>query len=519
MAFTARGLVTRITRVTTIAAASYRGALAPLLIAPALLVGACTHLPPTAAPQSSSRAEHRLSADLDRIFNAPVMEQGLWGVEVKSLETGRLLYARNARKLMMPASNMKIVTLAAAAETLGWDYRFKTTLETDAPVHDGSLEGDVIIRGSGDPTINTRGNRAAAVFDEWAAALQRAGIERIAGAVIGDDQAFDQAGLGQGWSWDYLQDGYAAPVGALQFNEDIAKITIRPGLWPGDRATAEITPGAGLAILNRITTGAPKSASRIEVGRRSHEAVLDLTGTIASDAVPASRDAAVVNPTMFFAQAAKEALVSRGIAVGGSGADLDDIRQWRPEAPRRTLAESLSPPLRDIAAVMMKVSQNLYAETLLKAVGAARAGTGSAESGRNAAREIFAGWGIQPGGYVQADGSGLSRYDFVTAEMIVTLLDRMHRDPRHRDAFAGTLPIAGKDGTVATRMKGTRAESNAMAKTGSIANVRALSGYVRTRDGETLAFSILANSFTIPAATVNWIADLAVERLANHGGR
>ena len=125
-------------------------------------------------------------------------------------------------------------------------------------------------------------------------------------------------------------------------------------------------------------------------------------------------------------------------------------------------------------------------------------------------------WGIQPGSYVQADGSGLSRYDFVTAEMIVTLLERMHKDPRHRDAFVATLPIAGKDGTISTRMRNTRAEANAVAKTGSISNVRALSGYVRTRDGETLVFSILANSFTIPAATVNWIADLAVETLANY---
>ena len=166
---------------------------------------------------------------------------------------------------------------------------------------------------------------------------------------------------------------------------------------------------------------------------------------------------------------------------------------------------------------MMKVSQNLYAETLLKAVGAAKSGgAGSADAGIAAARDLFAAWAIQPGTYVQVDGSGLSRYDFLTAEMIATLLERMYKDPRHHDAFVATLPIAGKDGTISTRMKNTRAEANAVAKTGSISNVRALSGYVRTRDGDTLVFSILANNFTIPAATVNWIADLAVERLANY---
>jgi D-alanyl-D-alanine carboxypeptidase/D-alanyl-D-alanine-endopeptidase (penicillin-binding protein 4) len=108
------------------------------------------------------------------------------------------------------------------------------------------------------------------------------------------------------------------------------------------------------------------------------------------------------------------------------------------------------------------------------------------------------------------DGSGLSRSNYVSSEMILTLLERMHRDARHRDAFAATLPIAGKDGTISTRMRRSLAEGNAVAKTGSIANVRSLSGYVRTRDGELLAFSIIANDFTIPAATVTWIADLAV---------
>ena len=118
-----------------------------------------------------------------------------------------------------------------------------------------------------------------------------------------------------------------------------------------------------------------------------------------------------------------------------------------------------------------------------------------------------------------SDGSGLSRYDFVTADMIATILERLYRDPRHHDRFVATLPIAGRDGTITSRMKDTRAEGNALAKTGSISNVRALSGYVRTRDGDTLVFSILANSFTIPAATVNWIADLAVETLANFSNR
>jgi D-alanyl-D-alanine carboxypeptidase/D-alanyl-D-alanine-endopeptidase (penicillin-binding protein 4) len=481
-----------------------------------LVAASCAHTPPTTAPKPNPRAERVLRADLDRIFGAPVMDQGLWGVEVKSLATGQVLYTLNARKLMMPASNMKIATLAAAAETLGWDYRFKTTLETAAPIESGVLKGDLIVRGTGDPTINSRDNRAAAVFDEWAAALRAAGISRIEGNVVGDASAFDRRRLGQGWSWDYLQDGYAAPSGALEFNEDVAALSIRPGAKPGDDAALELTPGTGLGLIRHMVTGEAGSATRIAVERRPDGAWLDVIGSIAVDATPASRDVAVADPTLYFTHAFVLAMIERGIAVRGLPVALPEPRNILAPIPRTVLVESQSPPLRAIATTMMKVSQNLYAETLLKAVGAVKSGgTGSADAGVAAAREIFTGWSILPGTYVQADGSGLSRYDFVTADMIATLLERMHKDPRHHDAFVATLPIAGKDGTISTRMRNTRAEGNALAKTGSISNVRALSGYVKTRDGDTLVFSILANSFTIPSATVNWIADLAVERLAN----
>jgi PBP4 family serine-type D-alanyl-D-alanine carboxypeptidase len=163
----------------------------------------------------------------------------------------------------------------------------------------------------------------------------------------------------------------------------------------------------------------------------------------------------------------------------------------------------------------MKVSQNLYAETFLKAVGRATGGLGTTAAGRQAATTTFASWGVSDRTFVMADGSGLSRYNYASASTIATILERMYKDPRHRDHLVASLPIAGKDGTLSTRMRRSLAEGNAVAKTGSISNVRALSGFVRTRDGETFVFSIIANDFVIPSATVNWIADLAVEVLAD----
>jgi serine-type D-Ala-D-Ala carboxypeptidase/endopeptidase (penicillin-binding protein 4) len=444
------------------------------------------------------------------------MSRGVWGVDIRSLETGELIYTRDAGRLMMPASNMKIVTLAAAAEVLGWDYRSTTTLETSAPVESGVLNGDLYVRGGGDPSINARDGRAAAVLDEWAAALRAAGIQEINGRIVGDDQAFDDEGIGQGWAWDYLQFGYAAPVGALQFNENLAALAVRPGTQPGDPADVTLSPGAGLRLMNRVVTVASGSRNELAYRRRIDEPILEVTGSVTTDSKPLTRTVAVVNPTLYFAQSLKNALIERGIRVSGPPVDLDDIAAELIAAPeRRVLVATQSPTLREIAVVLMKVSQNLYAETLVKAMGSVRGGLGTFDGGLAAVRATLASWNLPSDSFVLADGSGLSRSNYITAQAVTSILERLFKAERDRDPFYASLPIAGKDGTVSTRMRRTRAEGNAVAKTGSIANVRSLSGYVRTRDGETLVFSILANDFVIPAATVNWIADLAVEHLAN----
>ena len=458
------------------------------------------------------------------------MAHANWGVVVRSLKTGETLYERNPDKLMVPASNMKIVTLAAAARVLGWDARFTTTLETDATIEGETLRGDLYVRGGGDPTINLRNGRGAAVFADWTAALQAAGIRRIGGRIIGDDNLFDDEGLGAGWAWDYLEADYAAPVGALQYNEDVAALTVLPGRAAGDPAIVSIAPGSGLTLASKAVTSAAGTPETIQYRRRVSAPVVEVTGTVplppaeplpGTEAVrTAGRNVAVVNPTAYFVHSLKDALVARGIAVDGDTVDIDDIDGLSapppPAAqPKRVLARTESQPLRDIATVMMKVSQNLYAETLLKAAGLAAAGAGTAQAGRTAVLETLREWKLDEKSLVMLDGSGLSRYDYVTASLIASILERLHADVRHRDAFVATLAIAGKDGTVTNRMKRTRAEGNARVKTGSISNMRSLSGYVHTRDGEPLAFAILANDFTLPAATINWITDLSVEIMAN----
>jgi D-alanyl-D-alanine carboxypeptidase/D-alanyl-D-alanine-endopeptidase (penicillin-binding protein 4) len=488
--------------------------------------GCASHASPQPAATATARtpAVRQLQTDLSTIFNAPIMTRGVWGVDIRVAESGEPLFRHNADKLMMPASNMKILTLAAAAQAFGWDHRFSTTLETTAAIDNGVLRGDLFIRGTGDPTISTRANRSKQVFDEWAAALRSAGIAEIEGRIIGDDNAFDDEGLGPGWSWDYLEAGYASPTGALQYNENVADLTIAPGAAVGDPVVFRLEAGSGLTVTNRATTAPAAQGSErgsINLRRRVDKPELELSGTLPLGAESITRTVAVINPTQFFAQGVRDALSARGIQVRGAAVDLDEVagEVLRDGLDRRVLVKSDSPSLREIATVLMKVSQNQYGETLLKALGARKGTIGSTDSGRAAAIETFASWNIPPDAYVMSDGSGLSRYNYVAPSTITSVLRRMYGDPQHRDAFLGTLPIAGRDGTIATRLRRSRAEGNALAKTGSIANVRSLSGFVRTRDGEMLVFAIIANDFVIPAATVNWAADLAVETLANFSRR
>lgn len=502
-----------------------RRQVASALLALLALAGGCARVPPPTTPAARARTRAALARDIDRFVQDPALARALVALDIRSLATRERWVARNAGTLVMPASNMKILTLAAAAERLGWDYRFVTTLVSDAPIDEGVLRGDLVVVGTGDPTIAERDGRAATVFAALAEQLVAAGVRRVDGRLIGDDDAFEDEDLGAGWSWDYLAYGYAAPVGALQYNESTVELRLTPGRAPGDTVAFELDPPwSGLTVENLLTTGAAGERASLDVERRPGSAVLRLAGRLPAGGAPVVRSVSVDNPTEFFLRALRAALVSRGLDVRGGVADIDALSAWRPPGrpgrPRRVLAAVESPPLAEIGRVLMKVSQNLYAETLLKALDrhAHPDRPGSAAGGRQVVREVLEGWGIPADGFVQLDGSGLSRYNYVTAETIVGVLQHLYADPRHRDAFLATLPVAGRDGTLTRRLAGTPAEGNARAKTGSIANVRALSGYVATADGEPLVFSIIVNHFTAPTSAIDAIVDGIVARLAAAGG-
>ena len=500
-----------------------------------VLVSACrpairpAHPADPADPAHPARPAHpahsQLERDIDAILARPALERGYWGVLVKSLKTGETLYARNPKKLMMPASNMKIVTLAASADRLGWDYTYTTRFFSVGPIDAGVLQGDVLVVGSGDPSFGLTDGSAASAFDACAERLKAMGVRTILGRIIGDDNAFDDEGLGFGWSWDDLPDDYAAAVSALQFDENAARVTVTPGPAAGEIAGVGIEPpGSGLTIDSRLRTGAEGSTASIQATRLPGSSRLELRGSIPLGSAPTTRFVSVDNPTLFLVNAFRDGLIARGIDVRGPALDIDDIddidhidhvANARPRDHAIELTTHRSPPLSMLAMRLMKASQNLYAETLLKTLGAA-SGTPTALAGRTQAEVALQAWGIAADGMILRDGSGLSRYDYVTPETLVTILTHVAGDEKLRGPFDASLPIAGRDGTLATRMKGTPAEGMVRAKTGSMANVRALSGYATSTAGEPLVFSIIANNFEAPGAfIVNAIDAIVVTLVQN----
>jgi serine-type D-Ala-D-Ala carboxypeptidase/endopeptidase (penicillin-binding protein 4) len=484
-----------------------------LAIGFAALLAAChparPALPALPAPLAPL-APSALVRDIDALLATPALAHGYWGVLIKSLKTDETLYSVNAKRLMMPASNMKIVTLAAAADRLGWSYTYETKLFAAGRIDAGVLQGDLVVVGSGDPSIGATPD----TLGGWADQLKARGIRVIAGRIIGDDNAFDDDGLGFGWSWDDLPDDYAAPVSALQYNENAVRITVGPGGAAGDWGAISSSPaGSGLQIDSQLTTSAAGTATAIAARRLPGSSRLELRGTIPVGATPVTRTVSVDNPTQFFVNALRTALIDRGIDVRGPAVDIDDIRDAPARADGPPLIGHRSAALSTLAIRLMKVSQNLYAETLVKTLAAGTTRV-TAQAGLTIAQAALQGWGVGPDGLIQRDGSGLSRYDYVTPEALVTILTHVDRQVSLKGPFEETLPIAGRDGSLSNRMKGTAAEGNARAKTGSMANVRGLSGFVTTADGEPLVFSILANNFETAPDTINRTADAIVVRLA-----
>ena len=498
-----------------------------LIVCIATLLSGCATAPPSQQVSIPSvpalPAVQPASSALDAIFNDPLFARATFGVRVESIADGRVIYTRNSEKLVIPASNMKLLTMSVAAEKLGWDFQFRTRLRIGGGVADGTLTGDVVVEGGGDPSIDSLNFGAAPLFDEWANALRSAGIRRVDGRLIGNDNLFEDTTIGPGWAWDYLGDGYAAGSSGLNYNENIAVIRIWPGDAIGAPARIELSPpGHNLELVSKVTTSAAGGTASLSHFRNPGSNLLEVTGTIPLGRAVVVRTASVENPTQFFVNGFKAALEAQGIFVRDGAWDTDDIPPIGPEArvnywDTQVIAEHKSQPLSSLAAYFLKESQNFYGEAILKTLGrqlGPPGSVGSTAAGRRVVADTLTAWGIPADSYVMYDGSGLSRYNYVSADAIVSILKHVWNDQKLRGPFLAALPVGAQDGTLGNRMKDTVLAGHVQAKTGTISNVRSLSGFLITQSGERLVFSVIANHFTATSAQVDAVVEKALAYLA-----
>lgn len=483
------------------------------LVAASLALGAgCAARPPApAAPSALPDPLARLRADITAIVEAPGHEHGIWGIAVHSLSRNERLAERNPATLLVPASAMKLVSVAVAAAAVGWDYTFDTTLQARGTVVNGVLEGDLVAEGSGDPTILGRAGEDA--LAAWAEVLRARGITRIAGRVIADDNQVEEPRPGYAWSWEDLGYTYGSLPGALNLAENAVEIAVRPAASEGLPPLIELPQDASdLRLLNRARTAAAGTGHALWPEFRPGESSLTLNGEIGIDAPPARVALAVGNPTEWFARALRNRLMAAGIEVGGGAYDVDEV----PEPLNGTATDLLhahrSPPLAAIARPLIKDSINLYAEAVLRLATGAEGGRTTGDA-LTAARARLESWGIPAAGIQMVDGSGLSRRNVLAANTLIALLQRFY-DPEGASPWMQAMAVAGRDGSLEKRMMGSPAAGNAMGKTGTMSNVRSFAGYVWTADGEPLAFAILANNFEGPGSAVTAAIDRLVVRLA-----
>ncbi len=454
-------------------------------------------------------------AQMDDIFNDPNFSNAHWGVLIQSLETGEYFYKRNENKLFIPASNLKLFTSSAGLILLGDDYKFTTNIALRGRMDGSTLIGDLVIQGRGDPTLSGRfyNNDLVKVFNDWADSLSKLGIDEITGNIVGDDNEFDDLGLGEGWAWDYESDWYAAQSSALSFNDNCVDLVITADKLTGD-AKIDINPNTKyVAVVNKVLVVNNDSATSINAYRERGTNLITVFGTIRkSDSVKTF--ITVNNPTQYTMVVLKEVLESKGISVGGFSVDIDDLSSPIENHELVKLFTYYSPNLREIVKIINKNSQNFFAEQVLKTIGLEKENFGSIENGITVCNSVFQEMGINPENMIMVDGSGLSRLNLVTPKQIVSLLNFMYQN-KYYLPFYNSLPIAGIDGSLANRMKNTKAENNVRAKTGYIGSVRSLSGYVNTADNEPIAFSIIVNNFTVPLKLAENIQDLVCIRLAN----
>jgi serine-type D-Ala-D-Ala carboxypeptidase/endopeptidase (penicillin-binding protein 4) len=503
---------------------------------------------PAARIATTTRTLAELQTRIAEILRKPELASAMVGIKIASLDTGRVLFEENANKLLRPASNMKLYTVAAALDRLTPDYHFVTSVYAkEKPDQSGTIKGDLIVYGRGDPSIAARFNNGDYFkgIDDLATRIAAAGIKRVEGDLVGDETYFTGEQYGSGWEWEDLTWYYGAEVSALTVNDNALDLFIKPGAQVGARALVTTgPPDPLLTIVNRVTTGPKGTKRELRVHRGLRENTLEVSGSIPLDDRGYTGGVGISHPALLFVHLLRSALAQHGVTVMGksrtagvvnqslltAGATLTMAANGAGDPPAVSslieIASMQSPPFSVVAAQTLKPSQNLYTELILRTLGKvvppASASANPARTAEDAGIEVVKTFlkevGLNADALVLTDGSGLSRNDMVTAEATVQLLTYMSKH-KYANVLRDALPIAGVDGTLRNRFKGTVAENNVRAKTGSLSSAASLSGYVTTAAGENLVFSIMVNNYPSDAEPRTVCIDPIAVLLASFAGR
>jgi len=460
------------------------------------LLATATH---GATAQEVSQLQERLAG----VYGSSGLRNAVWGALIVSLDSGDTLYAVSPDEALAPASNLKLLTTAAALQTLGPDYRFRTYLLTDGTISDGVLDGDLVLYGTGDPGISERFYRHKDdVFQHLIDQLDELGIHTVTGDLVGDASFFTGPLRPPGWDPRDLNDHFTGAVSALSFNENVVSYRVVAGAQGEPPSVSTVPPYSGMELVNNALTVAGEARPRLAILREDPLDPVRVEGRMTAGSRDVWREMTVSVPARFAAENFLAALEGREITVQGRIRVVDDAsesllggeRLLAPAYGKRTahvLARHVSEPLTAYLDVINHESNNLFAELVFRSIARAVAGEGSPEAGARAVRAALSAIGVDLRGVVQLDGSGLSNDNRVSAGTFVSVLDRMASTPRWPE-FWSSLPEAGQRRGLG-RMYGTPAAGNLRAKTGTIEGVSALSGMVRSEDGERLAFSLLVN--------------------------
>lgn len=451
----------------------------------------------TALACTASALADGLTQKIDSALADPRLRGAKVAVEVRALGTGRVLYSKNASEKLILASNEKLLVAATALGELGPRYEFTTQLMSVSPdaLRGHALSGGLVLRGGADPTLGSpsAGEEPLQQFGEWADKLLAMGVERIEGDLIVDDSFLDPVRIHPDWPDSQLWRSYYAPVSALSLNDNCVSVEVKPGAAAGSPAVLTMSPEVPfLKFANRCKTSAKKHS--IWFSRESGGLIITVGGYVKLGTQGYTGSVTVPHPALFSGAVLAGVLDEKGIRLEGTvrlagGEDLAGRRDWRVLAERRT-------PIARVLSVMLKDSQNMYAEHVIKAVGAHASGGegGSWEAGLARTAAMLRAYHFRPDSFSLADGSGLSRDNRASAQALCEVLVEMDRSEAGRE-LRGMLSVAGVDGTLRRRLRTAPYKGNVEGKTGYLRGVGALSGYARTRSGVRVAFSILINDF------------------------